>query len=488
MKRLPFVLDDFTRIIWNSDHARDVWQSRIDAVSNVYSKIELESVLLDYRKAYLTSLTHIDFINKQIEYSRIAKNISLIPLAKVKSGSSYKNTSVPADQQDQIFNVRCAFVQKPHVQEFAEAYNQKNDIEIGKLLGYPSCCRQFFQKYWVEEQFVDTTYPMSLGGTHGPKECNILFRWLGIRAVSHLPCSFDCDQTYQIGKRNIELGRKLGFDEEMNWLEEILDWPVQWSALHGIAEIKTPVLKISSRTDATANLVTVNKPGFTYPAEGVSGTVFPYINRAKKNILTTRSFSRSILLENSWQDNGFSSAEAMNHCHQVLIQSLKESKQQFDTVIDFGCGNAELLKRIREDFKSDVTGIEIDKERFDRIKINLTQGNFYNTSMFNLDSEWTKQQYKLALIMPGRLNDVDRDTAIAFMSWVSKNCENVLFYAYTDWIDKLFNDADSEPLNTMSKLNLEFSLTAKFQTDSAVSFLGKIRTKNPTFAFNLIGQ
>ena len=32
--------------------------------------------------------------------------------------------------------------------------------------------------------------------------------------------------------------------EVVSWLMEMLSWNVQWSALHGIAEIKTPVFPI----------------------------------------------------------------------------------------------------------------------------------------------------------------------------------------------------------------------------------------------------
>ena len=31
---------------------------------------------------------------------------------------------------------------------------------------------------------------------------------------------------------------------------EILSWPVEWSVLHGIAEIKTPIFRVISRSDA----------------------------------------------------------------------------------------------------------------------------------------------------------------------------------------------------------------------------------------------
>ena len=42
---------------------------------------------------------------------------------------------------------------------------------------------------------------------------------------------------------------------------------MSWSALHGIAEVKTPVLKASTRTDATAHEFIVRRHGRRLPAE-----------------------------------------------------------------------------------------------------------------------------------------------------------------------------------------------------------------------------
>ena len=85
-----------------------------------------------------------------------------------------------------------------------------------------------------------------------PFQANILWRWMGPRAVPHLPCSFDCRASVEFA--NTADGpwpRARITARRWTWLEEILSWPVSWSALHGIAEVKTPVLKASTRTDAT---------------------------------------------------------------------------------------------------------------------------------------------------------------------------------------------------------------------------------------------
>jgi len=99
---------------------------------------------------------------------------------------------------------------------------------------------------------------------------------MSLRAVPHLPCSFHCIRSVELGKKFMQLGREAGYAEEMDRLVQILSWPVEWSALHGIAEIKTPILKVSTRTDATPTRYIVHSKGEAYPEEGARGLCFPY--------------------------------------------------------------------------------------------------------------------------------------------------------------------------------------------------------------------
>lgn len=110
----------------------------------------------------------------------------------------------------------------------------------------------------------------------GPWQTNVLWRWLTICAMPHLPCSLDCEASRAIADRLIALGREAGYAEEMSWMREVLSWPVEWTALHGIAVISTPILKISARTDTTEQKFTVRRHGEAYPAEGATGLCFPY--------------------------------------------------------------------------------------------------------------------------------------------------------------------------------------------------------------------
>jgi hypothetical protein len=478
MNRLNFILPDWTRIIWVSENAKSVWQNKIYAASNAFQKIEEEAVYAGMKPANLTTLSHSDFIKKQITLSN--SEFRLIPLAKIKNTNSYSNTSTSTDDEYN-YSVRCVLVNKNIEEEWLEAWNTSNDYEIGKLLGYPECCLDFFKKYWVEEKYIDTTYPMSLTGTTGPKECNILLRWIGIRTVSHLPCSFNCKHTFDIGRRNIELGRSLSLNDEMDTIEEMLDWPISWSALHGIAEIKTPILKISSRTDATGEIYIVNREGFSYPKEGASGTSFPYINKAKVKITQSPSFKRSLAVSsNLWEDNGFSSSEHMNNNHNILLDVIEKSKIVFNSVIDFGCGNAELLKKIDQKYNTEkIFGVEISEDRFNRIPSNFGKGSYFNKNIFDKTGEWLTENIDLNIIMYGRFLEEPNNSINLLNDLVTKQ-SYVLIYNYSDW------NSSEEFTKFLSKNNISFKPISKTEGIGCTAYIGKFSTKLSSTTLNIL--
>jgi hypothetical protein len=92
------------------------------------------------------------------------------------------------------------------------------------------------------------------------------------------------------------LGAELGHGEELVWLDQMLRWPLEWSGLHGIAEIKTPVVKIVTRTDATADKHVVRCLGelSSMPEQTASGLGFPHRAPRRLPLVTSRGFQRGL--------------------------------------------------------------------------------------------------------------------------------------------------------------------------------------------------
>jgi hypothetical protein len=300
MDRLDFSLPDFTRISWVSDRAREVWEPRLRRITKAWLEIEWLSVAADIRPCTLTLASAEGFLAEAGKWAK--RGLSALPVELLGiSGDSVDNTASIADLQAHQPNplvFRLVIGTPKNVSEFKSAWDASDQQAIGKLLGYPPCCLAFFRHVWVEQGLVDTTWPMAIASANGsngstrieikgPPHSNILWRWMGIRAIPHMPCRSDCDPSAEVGKKMVEIGREMGYDTEIDWLLDILSWPVEWSALHGIAEVKTPVLKVTTRTDATASKYVVRRVGDAYPIEGGHGLSFPY--RAPHTLFTVSS-------------------------------------------------------------------------------------------------------------------------------------------------------------------------------------------------------
>jgi hypothetical protein len=279
--------------------------------------------------------------------------------------SQYRGASLTSDlarieryklPYTQVANGR--FAAGPLHAELAEAYESKDDEAIGRLLRFPACCRTFFEQTWGSGG-QDTVWEMSepdiengIMNVAGPVECNILGRWIGIRWVPHLPCSFGCQHTVAAGKAYRKLMRDLD-PMSADVIDEVLSWPIEWSALHGLAEIKYPVVKAISATTYTSVKRTVQRVGSRYPEEGAKGIVFPYTG--------VPTVHKMQLRKPLYTENGFATAEAMERGHRMVVDAVKAAPAEL--ILDLGCGNGMLMDRLSNALDVPAWGIEVDASK-----------------------------------------------------------------------------------------------------------------------------
>jgi hypothetical protein len=182
---------------------------------------------------------------------------------------------------------RVAIGERRELSGFRKAWIRGDDNAIGQYLGYPVCCRAFFRQVVAHAGWLDPTWPRAANsiGNGGLQrtldvqltpELNLFWGPLGIRLVPHVPCSYGCDAARALALAFVATGRRAGYTSELDHALDVMRWPVEWSALHGIAEIKTPVVKLSTRTDATPYRLLLRHHGERYPQEGARGVCFPY--------------------------------------------------------------------------------------------------------------------------------------------------------------------------------------------------------------------
>lgn len=477
MHRLPFQLPDFTRISWATDVARAVWEPRLRRITNAWIEIEWLAIVAGVRSCCITVATPEQFVERGPQWAQLGLNALPFEMQGVSS-SGYSATTVRAEL-GRPFAFRFVLGTPENVCAFKAAWDRSDDRAIGQLLGYPACCREFFKRTWVDQALVDTTWPMATasappgdGGrtveVNSTPQNNILWRWMGARAVSHLPCSFGCGPTLSLADRFLEVGRKNGFGAEMDWLLEVLSWPVEWSALHGIAEIKTPVLKVSTRTDATPCKYVVRYRGQSYPTEGAQGLHFPYRRPSLPLLTESLGFRRG--LDNPigttkpaplWYaaDNGFTTSAAMDAAQAPILKVANAFLATTPgSVLDLGCGNGALLKKLHGanpaivpfGIESGADRIAHARELLPRFAQNFVRGDMYDTDDWGASG----RRYTLALLMPGRLLEVSPAKAAQLRAWLRQNCDRILVYAYGDWLTRYGSSGTLKPL--VVEAGLEF--------------------------------
>jgi hypothetical protein len=434
MQRLDYRLEEFTRHSWANDEARDVWEPRIRKVCSCLAELEWRSILEGVRACALTSIAPDTL--QSFGAMLGAHGLAVVSLDKVAVTKCYAN-SLKRPREDEPFHYWCAMGRASDVQLFESAYSSHDDKEIGRLLGYPPCCIDFFNRVWVDEGFIDTTWPMAQNTVNkriiSPTHLEItevssgsqLLRWLGLRVAIHLPCSFDCQPTVELAKKLTGVARSAGFNQEMDWLDEMLSWPIEWTASNGLAEITTPVGTISTVTDATAETYRVSYRG--------AGSA-----KAKGR---TANFPDDSLdepfreLEWYYADNGFSSRQGMDLFHEPILKLAAENlRQATGNVLDLGCGNGVLVNKICQRNGDLIPwGMDISSANIAHAQL-LTprfSDNFVVSDIFDDCRAWSaNREFQLVILSLVRLTEVDAGRAEKLLSLIRAHAMNLLVYAY----------------------------------------------------------
>ncbi|ADP83665.1 radical SAM protein [Pseudofrankia inefficax] len=104
---------------------------------------------------------------------------------------------------------------------------------------------------------------------------NLLWWRLGIVPVGHPPCSPACAESLALAANRRAAAVQAGIDG-LAALDEVLAWPAEWSALHGVAELRAPLLRLTYPVAYTPRRLTVRFDGPARPADRAVGLNFPY--------------------------------------------------------------------------------------------------------------------------------------------------------------------------------------------------------------------
>jgi len=390
------VLPDWTRWSWRSADERDWWMPLFTRASNAYQDVERLSVVHRLRPA---AFQNVDS-DKLIDATRWAAqhNILCIPQTTVGVASSYSSTTQPI--RDGKFAYRVLYL---HPDYYNKAFPQ-TDAEFGDVLGYPACCRDAYAHTWGQGH-VDSTWEQTREGTqpNGLPLTSTLMRWMGMRLVSHMPCTYTCTESQAIAQAMFDLGCAHGYREEMYTIREVLSWPLKWSRLFGIAEIVTPALKISTRSDWTPKKQEFFRNG--------------HYERVRKTL---------------WTDNQFSSAQGMRETHEDMLPALLTQLPQDARVLDLGCGNGHLLRRLtiyRPDLR--IAGVDTNADAIQRAQHPMSLTARFMAARIQ-DGTWRDWKPTAVLFNPARLTEMPPSDAKCVAEWI-REVPQQFPYLYSDW-------------------------------------------------------
>lgn len=422
IEKLDFVIPDFLRTIWVSEAAREYWEPKIRAIAASWSAVERLTLLKGMRPGVLQSITPEELPG--IQNWALAHNVPIAIVGLDGTTESYGNASIPYDSGKK-FTFRVYFGLEP--ERFLNTWQAGDDLSIGQMLGFPDCCTASFQLHWKEEGWRDLTiHSFGQRDQRNLVYNNVLLRHLGIRGVFHLPCSVGCEQSAQIGSEIIGIMMHVeGMQDPADWLQELLSMPMEWSSLHGVAMVVTPILKTIYASDPLAVKATLRLDSEAYPKEGASGTRFPFQHFRQLRLKKSG--------DSDFKDNGFGSRASMEEAHKFILTLVPSVS---GNVLDLGCGNGKLLKIIKK-LHPEATIQGVDTQN-----VNADGWRFYQENIY--DFVWT-EQYDLVLMSVERLFECNPEVSIDLLRAIHRHSKYLILSTYNNWmhgfdhvIDQLF--------------------------------------------------
>jgi len=295
MRLLPINIPPTLRVNWVSDEARAVWEPRIQAAAAAAQYVEEASVREGLREATTQHVSPERLAEKQQQWLR--DGLTFLPLRQVGTyrGFAHQHPSVQPGRPWDYYGV---LTRSPHralmwaaAEHGVANHDVTNHAVLGELLGYPVCCTDAFIERWAAGyvdpiwQQAEASVTCSEPGTT-PEVCRIhalhpetsvMLRYLGIRAVFHLPCRWDCPDTVRIAQDFQTVAEAGGYADGWHWLLTLLAWPISWEAYKGLAIIRTPAFRLIVNSVPCYPTYEVQYLGQGTPEIQTRGLRFPYL-------------------------------------------------------------------------------------------------------------------------------------------------------------------------------------------------------------------
>lgn len=263
---------DFTKSNWKTAESRDAWKDVLNRAKQGMKEAEWRSVLDDEtdRKA---AIVHINNRNREKWLRRVSQHdLAYRDVMFSEANDGYSHKFKATDRYDPTRQTYSVIAVNDDVADQMEESILGSGFEhedtVGRLLGFPKCCRDFFFDQWHNEGHIDPIYEItcntdSVEMVDGDPEhlrvvdpsagANIMWRYFGLSFITHLPCAWDCEESIEIARDRYRIMAENGYKEAADALYQWLEAPATWSGLHSQALIKNEHFIGKSKTSLYPN-------------------------------------------------------------------------------------------------------------------------------------------------------------------------------------------------------------------------------------------
>ncbi|MHC2817643.1 hypothetical protein ACVMBY_001203 [Bradyrhizobium huanghuaihaiense] len=321
------------RISFSGPQARSLWQPRLERLRHVALAIEFEKVRQGRIPATLV-WTDYDGVDALTEQAR-AIGLDAKP---VKASLGYAADWPPEasiDEPKRLLDYAFLIGARPLDASIAEPAAD-GLAQAAMRFGYPACCA----RSWANDLRHGGSDPLASLLARDDKAAmpaHVALAVLGLGPLRHAPCSADCLASREGSRAFLDLGRELGFVEEMAWLEEIADWAVDASLVNGIAEITTATFRCTWLSDEGAARARPLRRAVMRPEKRKAAPGEP---ADSANILTE--------FGNGFEAAGFESPFAMRSRFSTVVWEQTAALRRATSAVHVGCREGLLLELIAQ--------------------------------------------------------------------------------------------------------------------------------------------
>ena len=291
-------LPEFHRLSWASSAAAKIWRPAFSDAAGSWPEMVLR--LSDVGPALAVPVAARADTSHRLRALAARNGLVVKPLPREQSVPRLLPWTAPSIVPSRTPRAHFLVGRREGIDAILAAIQAGNDREASDLLSIPGCCqafhrnelRQWADPWWplaertASEQLArdGQTADESAHDIALPAHCGrpLLRAALGLPTAGYVPCSLLCPPA-----REHERLVAAALDDEtvhgaIAPLDQVAAWPVLWSGLHGIAEIKTPVLKLIQPTDPTAENLRVRLAGESGIEGAARGVRFPFASRVPR--------------------------------------------------------------------------------------------------------------------------------------------------------------------------------------------------------------